>query len=462
MRLLPGRKSVAVTAAFWGLMAASILFLSEWQKSPDYVSLEEIMAAGELTVITRNTSHCYYHYRDQAMGFEYDLAAAFAEYLGVALKVRIADRWEGMIPDLMNGRGALIAASMTITPSRKRQVAFSESYLEVQQHLIVHRKNAQIRSVKDLNGKVVHVRKGTSYQDHLERIKAEGIALEIRLHEDVPTEELIAQVAEGRIGITIADSNIAFRNRRYFPGIVVSDPIGPSEQLGWAVPPRARRLREKINAFFHEIRSNGTFQRIYNRYYSDIDHFDYVDLRRYHRRIKSRLPRYLPIIQEAARKNDFDWRLIAAQIYQESHFDPQARSHAGAYGLMQLTRATAKSHGVKNIFDAAENINAGVAHLNELYALFDQAQGSNRLFIALAAYNIGQGHIMDARNLARKMNLDPDRWASLAKTLPMLSRRTFYKNAAYGFCRGNEPVEYVRQIMIYFDILRYQGIEYQT
>jgi membrane-bound lytic murein transglycosylase F len=378
------------------------------------------------------------------------------------LKVKIAEKWEGMIPALMDGTGAFIAASLTITPKRQQQVAFSDGYLAIQQHIIVHRKNPSIKNTDDLAGKTIHVRRGTSYQERLETLKAQDIDLNIELHDDIPTEELIQQVEEENIEVTIADSNIAYRNRRYYPKIIVSGPISPTEYLGWAVHPNALKLLKKINTFFKEIKTNGFFKKNYDQYYANVEDFDFVDLRSYHRRLKTRLPKYRPIIKQAAQKHGFDWRLIAAQIYQESHFDPKARSHAGAYGLMQLTRSTAKSLKVKNMLNSIQNINAGVQHLKNMYDLFDGANGSDRLFIAFAAYNIGQGHIMDARNLARKTGLDPNKWSSLTKTLPLLRYHKYYKNAAYGYCHGTEPIEYVKQIMIYYDILRHRGIEYRT
>jgi membrane-bound lytic murein transglycosylase F len=162
----------------------------------------------------------------------------------------------------------------------------------------------------------------------------------------------------------------------------------------------------------------------------------------------------------AAEQHGFDWRMIAAQIYQESQFDPKARSHAGAYGLMQLTVPTARSLGVGNIFDPQQNILAGVKHLKELYDYFDEISGSDRLSFALAAYNIGQGHIGDARILAQKMGLNPDRWSSLTQTLPLLRYRKYYQDSMYGYCRGMEPVTYIKHIMIYYDILKRQAIEY--
>jgi membrane-bound lytic murein transglycosylase F len=425
-------------------------------------TLKEILKSGELIVITRNNANCYYFYRDQEMGFEYDLAKAFAHFLGVRLAVKIAEKWDRMIPMLKNGKGHFIAAGFTITEQRQKKVLFSNGYLPVQQHIIVHRNNRKIKKVEDLAGKSIHVRRGTSYEERLKALKRRGLNIRIVLRDDIPTEELIRQVAEKEIEVTVADSNIALLNRRYYPHAIVAGPINEKEYLGWAVHPGAQKLAEQINTFFKTIRDNGEFAKIYNQYFEAIDTFDYVDFRAYHRRIKSRLPRYKTIIQKTAEKYGFDWRLIAAQIYQESHFNPAAKSHAGAVGLMQLTRNTAESLGVKKIYNPAENIRAGVNHLKNLYDYYDQATGQDRLYLALAAYNIGQGHVWDARRLAKRLNLDPNKWSSLAKTLPMLRFRKYNKNARYGYCRGTEPVKYVKQVMIYYDILRRQGIEYRS
>ena len=428
--------------------------------SEDDAVLSQILKKGELTVITRNNAHCYYSYRDQEMGFEYDLAKAFANYIGVKLTIRIAEKWEGMIPDLMNKSGDLIAASMTITPSRSQKVLFSDSYMDIQQHLIVHRDNHAIRSLEDLSGQVVHTRKGTSYQERLEALKSQIPDLTIALHVDVPTEELIRQVAENEIKITVADNNIALLNRRYYPQAIMAGPLGEAESLGWAVHPQAHQLIEKINQFFKEIKSNGQYQELRRQYYAEVDSFDYFDLKVYHRRLATRLPKYQPILMAAAREYGFDWRLIAAQMYQESHFRQYARSHAGAYGLMQLTRRTAKSFGVTKLYDPEQNIYAGIQHLRRLFDYFDIESESDRMDIALAAYNIGQGHVRDAQKLAIKLRLDPHKWSTLEKVLPLLRYQRYYQDTTYGYCRGTEPVAYIKQIKIYYDILKRQAIDY--
>ncbi len=440
----------------------SICVLFVYKFTPKATILDNILKTGKIKVITRNNSHCYYIYRDQPMGFEYDLVNAFADYLGVKLEIIIAEQWDEMIPALMDGGGELIAASMTITPKRKEQVAFSNGYMAIQQYIIVHRDNTGIKKAEDLAGKTVHVRKGTSYQERLEALKKDGIDLTIELQDNTPTEELIQQVAEKTVEVTVADENIALLNRRYYPKAILAGPISESEQLGWALNVNGHKLLERVNKFFNTIKKNGKFAEIYNKYYAHIDLFDYVDLRTYHRRLISRLPLYSSIIQKAAKKHDLDWRLIASQIYQESHFNPEAISYAEAHGLMQLSKSTAESLGVEDIFDPEQNINAGVQHLRNLYDYFNEADGSDRLFIALATYNVGQGHMLDARNLARKMQMDPNKWSSLVITLPLLSVHKYYKNARYGYCRGKEPINYVKQIMIYYDILKRRSLVFNT
>jgi membrane-bound lytic murein transglycosylase F len=428
-------------------------------RPPRHVTLQKILQEGKLTVITRNNANCYYVYRDEPMGFEYELAKEFAAYLGVKLQIKISEKWKRMIPDLINGSGAIVAASMTATPKRRKQVVFSDAYMKIQQYIIVHRRNSNIDSIEELEGPLVHIRRGTSYQERLEELIGEGIKIRLNLVDDVATEELIRQVAQEEIDITIADNNIALINRRYYPQISMTAPINDKEYLAWAVNPKSTQLLARINAFFRTIRANGKFAEIYNRYYADVGEFDFVDLRSYHRRLKSRLPKYEPIIRQSAEEHGFDWRLIAAQIYQESHFRTWARSHAGAYGLMQLTRSTAKSLGVKDIYLPEENIPAGVRHLKYLYDRYGSFQKDDRLKVALAAYNIGTGHVGDAMQLAREMNLDPYRWTSIKTILPLLRKKKYYQKTNYGYCRGDEPIRYVKQIMIYYDILKRQAVE---
>ena len=426
--------------------------------SPD--TLATILERGELVVATRNNANCYYHYRGEPVGFEYDLAKAFSYYLGVKLVPKVVE-WESILPAIASDQVHLAAAGLSITSQRKKIVDFSDSYLEVQPKVIVHRSDSDIDRVADLYGKEIHVRQGTTYQDILEELNTKlPIDIKIVLHHDVPTEELIRQVAHRDIPITMADSNIALLNQRYHPEIDLAFDLGPDHSLGWAFKKGDKRFKAKINEFLKFAKESGLYDDIYNRYYDDNHIFDYVDLRVFHRRLQSRLPRYAGLIKREAEANDFDWRLITAIIYQESHFNPRAKSDTGVRGLMQVTRATAKRMGVMNRMDPNQNVHAGVKYLRKLYGYWDHITEPDRTKFALASYNIGLGHVRDAQNIAKELNLPTDKWAGVQQTLPLLRQKKYYKKSKYGYARGTEPVKYVTRIFTYYDILRQKDLDW--
>ncbi|MBL7174890.1 MAG: membrane-bound lytic murein transglycosylase MltF [Desulfobacteraceae bacterium] len=420
-------------------------------------SLERIKAAGEITVLTRNNAHCYYIDKGNKAGFEYELFTAFSDHLGVELKM-ITPTWEGLINKLKNGHGDIIASSMTITPSREKIVDFSDGSLTIQQMAIFHRDNWNIKKLEDLKGKTIHVRSGTSYEERLGELISDGLDINIKLYEDIPTEELIRMVAEKEIQVTIADSNIALLNRRYYPDIKIAFPIEEPQSLGWAVKKGDKALLSEINKFFKQIMQSGIFAKIYEKYYANVEIFDYVDLRKYHRRIRTRLPKYKMIIRKAAEKYGFDWRLIAAVAYQESHFNPGARSHTGVRGIMQLTQITAREMGVQNRLDPRQSIMGGVKYLNKLYKRYEHAKNPDRMLITLASYNVGYGHILDARKISKESGLGPNSWSALQQILPLLRYPKYYKKTRYGYCRGTEPVRYVNMILTYYDILKKRSL----
>jgi len=419
--------------------------------------LDRIKKSGEITVLTQNNAHCSYTYRESPMGFEYDLAKAFSRYLGVKLKV-LTPSWDGLIQELNKGKGDFIAASMTIVPSRQKEIDFSDGYLRIQQKAIVHTNHPRIKKLENLKGKTIHIRRGTSYAERLAELKADGLDINIKLYDDIPTEEFIRMVANKEIAVTIGDSNVALLNRRYFPDVKISLPIEEPQLLGWAVKKGEKRLLRRINEFFKKIKKDGTFAKIYEKYYANVEIFDYLDLKKYHKRLDTRLPEYEKIIRKAAKKYGFDWRLIAAAIYQESHFDPKARSFTGVEGIMQLTRNTAREMGIKDRNDPKQSIMGGVKYLNKLYSKYEGAMDPDRLLIALASYNVGRGHVLDAQAIAKERNLNPNSWAALEEILPLLRYPKYYKKTKYGYCRGTEPVRYINRILTYYDILKREGI----
>jgi membrane-bound lytic murein transglycosylase F len=421
-------------------------------------TLDRIRASGKITLLTRNNANCYYLYRDKPAGFEYELAKAFSTSLGVELEILVVE-WNDLFDMLNSDRADFLAAGVTITPPRAELVDFSVPYMAIQQQVIVHRNNRSLRRLSDLRRRTVHVRENTTYHERLKALnREEGLDIRIISHDDVPTEELIRQVAEKEIGITVADSNIALLNRRYYPDIAFAFPLQEGEHLGWAVGKGDRALLAHIDAFFLQAKEDGTYRRLYERYYGDVDVFDYVDLKRFHRRIERRLPEFLPAIQEASADAGFDWRLISAVIYQESHLNPRAQSHTGVRGLMQVTRETAAEMGIDNRLDPDQSIRAGVGYLKNIFDRWDALPKEARLRFSLASYNIGIGHVRDAQELAESMGMNPRSWASMETVLPLLRIKKYYRQTRHGYARGTEPVRFVKRVFIYYDILKKKDI----
>lgn len=427
----------------------------------NYATLDDILKRGELTLITSNSRYnVHTDHAGRYSGFEYDLAKAYADHIGVKLNVHNVGLPSKVLPELLNGKGSFAGAGLTKPLKKKKdKVSYSDGYLPVEKILIAHRSNGSYPSIKKIGESTVYVIAGSPNHDFLLKLKnKEEHQFKIGTIKDATTEKLIQKVANREIKYTIANSNIAKKARRYSPQIVLGNVSEIKTDLMWAVHPKSVKLLHSINFFLKKIKSDGTYDKIVYANYPDIEDYNYVNILRFHRRLKTRLPKYERVIREAAKRLDFDWRLIVAQTYQESQLNRWAQSSAKAYGLMQLLQPTARSHGVVNIYSPFQNINAGVKQLRDLYRIYDNADEKDRLYIALAAYNAGQGHVSDARVLAKKLNLNPDSWSSLSKTLVMLEDKKFYKNSRYGYCRGSEPVNYVKQIMIYYDILKNKDI----
>lgn len=417
-------------------------------------SLSAVLERGTLRFLTQNNAHTYYTYRGEPVGFEYDLAAAFAEHLGVELEV-ITLPWSQLFSALEEGRGDILGASVTVTPERRERFAFSEGYMVVRQEVIVHASNYAVRDLTDIMGMAVHVRRGTSYETRLRELMDGGLDIELILEDDVPTEELIRRVAEEEIPATVADSNIALLNRRYYPDAKITFSISAPQLIAWAMKPESEALVNEVNSFLRSIRETETYDRIYERYYDNVRVFDYFDTVVFHRRVATRLPKYLEAIKREADRFHFDWRLIAAVAYQESHYHPFARSHTGVEGFMQVTRRTAREMGIDNRLDAEQSIYAGVKYLSRLRERFsDIPNPRDRLLFSMAAYNVGYGHVRDAQEIAREKGLNPRRWSSLEEVLPLLRNPEYYRETVHGYARGTEPVRYVNRILTYYDILR--------
>ena len=416
--------------------------------------LEAIKDRGTLRVLIRNNATCYYEGPQGFAGFEYDLVKSFADHLGVKVKCVVTDSFNEMIPALLRGEGDIIAAGFTVTENRMRKVAFGPPYMEVQQQVVGRRGGPSPSDIEELIGQPLWVNAGTSYEERLKELKSQYPGLSWLPVSGYETEELLEMVWRGIIPLTIADSNIVAVNRRYYPQLKIDFAIQEAEQLAWAVHPQHNHLLAAVENWFGQPSTSALLLKLKQHYYGHLKVFDYVDLVKYHRRLRHRLPRYENYFRAAAEKNGLDWRLVAAQSYQESHWDPQAVSFTGVRGIMMLTQDTASSLGVESRLDPRQSIEGGARYL----ALMHERMGNSvpepdRTYLALAAYNIGWGHLEDARALAKQMDKDPDSWQDVGSTLPLLRQKKYYRSLPHGYARGTEPVRYVNRIKTYYRIL---------
>ncbi|MBF0113212.1 MAG: membrane-bound lytic murein transglycosylase MltF [Desulfamplus sp.] len=420
-------------------------------------ALTKIVRAGKIRMITENSANSYYIYRDQPMGFEYELANEFATFLQVDLEV-ITPGTDNIFSYLDMDRGDFIAAGITITEKREKEMLFTQPYMDFEQKFIYHKSKLPIQNIKEIAGRAIHVSKNTTYYERLMELKSGGIDINVVLYDDLSTEELLRMVSdnENDISYTIADSHIARLNRRYYPDICIGISIQDKEHVAWAVRQGNIALSNKMVQFFDIIKHNGVFNRIYEKYYGHlVTQFDYSDLKAFHNDIEKRLPKYQKTIIKESERHGFDWRLVAALIYQESRFEPKARSETGVRGLMQVTERVAKEMGITNRQNIAQNIRAGIGYLSLLYNKFNDVHDStDRIKFALASYNVGYGHVLDAQEIAAIQGLDPNVWDSISYTLPLLSRPKYYSKTKYGYARGDEPIRYIKKIFAYYDILK--------
>lgn len=423
------------------------------QKTTDRV-LSEINQNKQLIVVTRNAPTTYYDWHDEQTGLEYDMTQAFAASLGVEVKYLIKDSTADIIRALEQGEAHIAAAGLTQTENRENSFLFGPVYQQVRQQIVCRRGGKIPKTIEDLIGLKLEVAAETSYVDRLEEIKLQHPDLTWDIGEDIDTEDLLEKVWLRKIDCTIADSNIVAINRRYYPELKVSFDIGKPEHIAWMLPPEADALESEINHWFEELEEQGKLKALMDRYYGFVDTFDYVDTRKFVKRIHTVLPRYRNHFEKAANEHNINWTLLAAQAYQESHWRPGARSPTGVRGIMMLTLNTAKELEIKSRLDPVQSILGGARYFKKLYQRIpDEVQEPDRSWFSLAAYNVGMGHLYDARELAKRLQKNPNRWDSLSEVFPLLSRKKYYKTLKHGYARGREPVTYVRRIRDYQDIL---------
>lgn len=410
---------------------------------------------GILTVVTRNGSTTYYLDRHEIRkGPEYDLAMEFAKSRGWEVHWKVVPTTAEVLEVLEAGGAHLAAAGLTHLDSRNERFERGPAHTEITQQVICHRQmNPMPGSPEDLINVDLRVTADSSYAEKLEELSGEYQDLGYTPAE-MSTEVLLGQVSQQGIECTVADSNIVQINRRFMPYLHIALNITDGQNLGWYLPKGYEDLAMEAFSWMNSREGDEAISEMYSRYYEHITKFDFVDLRALNRRIQERLPEYKEYFLQAEEDTGMPADLLASLAYQESHWDPGAVSPTGVRGIMMLTRRTARHLGVQDRLDPAQSIEGGARYLEERYRLLPQdIPESDRLYLALASYNVGRGHLLDARQLARNLGKDPDSWEDMREVLPLLADPRYYPALRYGYARGFEPVHFVSRIRNYRDII---------
>lgn len=413
--------------------------------------------SGVLRVATRNGSTTYYVNRhEQPSGPEHDLVMAFADAQGLEVEWEMVYSTSAVLRKLEQGKVHLAAAGLTHLPSRNNRFERGPAHTEIRQQVVCNRDmRPLIRSINQLasSGVELHITDNSSYAETLKALSEEHEELSFTLDNEISTEVLLTRVAQSQLHCTVADSNIVQVNQRFQPNLEVAFDLTEGQNIGWYLP-KGSRLARAARSWMNSTAGDETITAMENRYFAYIDDFDFVDLRALNRRIEDRLPRFKKLFIEAGERTGVAPDLLAALAYQESHWDPAARSPTGVRGLMMLTGPTATELGVTNRLDPKQSIDAGARYLADRHRrLSDEIPEPDRMFLALASYNVGRGHLLDARQLARDLKRDPDSWTDMETVLPLLADDRYYPNLRYGYARGYEPVHYVQRIRNYRDVI---------
>ena len=417
--------------------------------------LQKVLQRGSLTLLTRNGASSYFIGPEGKTGPEYELAAAFADYLGLDIEVKAAEAFGDLGTLLRSHQGDLIGANLTRTSAREQLFNFGPDYAHTRVIVVYRRGKTRPRKLPDLLGMQLSVIAGSSYETLLIKAQQDLPGLQWTAEKTIGMEGLLLAIADGELDATLVDSNIFKIHSRFYPGLKMGFTLPDEQPQAWAFPPGDDdSLVQKSRTFFKLIRDNGMLASIQSHYDDNDNDLDRVSMFQFMKQVRNRLPSLLPVFQEVAAVHDMDWRLLAAMGYQESHWVPDAVSVTGVRGIMMLTQRTARQLGINDRLDPEQSIEGGARYFLRMHQRIPaRIPEPDRTWMALAAYNMGWGHLEDARVLTQKQGGNPDRWQDVDKRLPLLSQEKWYHQTRYGYARGYEAQQYVNNIRSYFDTL---------
>jgi membrane-bound lytic murein transglycosylase F len=396
----------------------------------------------------------YYLGASGPQGPEYDLASRFAAELGVRLFIYSVPNVADVVRELESKRAHIAAAGLTRGSMLPPGASFGPPYQQVKEHLIFRQGDARPRNIREASRGHIEVTAGSAHAATLERLRLTHPTLSWVENPGVETEELLYRLSRREFDYTVADSNEFAIGRAFHPEIRIAFDLSDGKALAWAVDSRDPTLLQRVTAFFSSLKAEGRLAAILDSYYAGAERFDYIQARVFMEHIATRLPLYRQWFREAAAEVGVDWRLLAAIGYQESHWDPLATSPTGVRGLMMLTEETARAMGVQDRLDPRASIFGGARYFVSIRnQIPKRILEPDRTWFALAAYNVGFGHLEDARILTQMHGKNPDSWADVREHLPLLTQSKWYTRVKRGYARGWEPVRFVDNIRSYVDIL---------
>ena len=412
--------------------------------------LDSIRENGKLVVLTRLGPISYYEGGDGLTGFEYEAMQAFARTLDVEVEFRIYSTEQRLVRALARGKGHVAAAGLLVDEPRRAALIKGPAYAAARQLVVCHRQLPDIpRKIEDLGAVRFAAPRGAPGAAAL----AEAGLGDAVLAEDA--EALLERVAARRLDCALADSRLFRIVNPYHPELLQAFELSGELPVAWAAAPGSEDVAEQLRLWLAGMKKSGQLAALEGRYFGFLPRFDYVDLRAFQRAIRDRLPDWEKALRRAARENGLSWQLLAAISYQESHWNPDAVSPTGVRGFMMLTQQTATELGLEDRGDTTASIAAGARYLVDLKRRLPAAvQEPDRTWMALAAWNLGLGHVYDARALAERLGRDKNSWADLRRTLPLLADPARAGKLRHGPARGGQAVHFVQQVRTYLHILQ--------
>lgn len=444
------------------LLCSATVFLLYVTSAVRISDLEQIVSSGKLHVLTMDGPTTYFEDGRGKNGFEYLLAKAFADSLGVKLVINPKPSLNSVLLSVGGPEGSFAAANITHTKNRERWMEFSQPYMEVTQHLVYRRGSVRPRSLNNLNGTLLVI-KGSSHSERLNYWTREYPNLAWQEDDGAEMSELLRMVHEREIDYTVVDSLAYLVSRHIYPQVRRALDISDKQPVAWAFPKHGDgTLLKAANKFLQEYSASGKLDALKDELLAHTENFSVADSQRLGELVEKRLPEYQALFEETASQFGLDWHLLAAVAYQESHWNPKARSPTGVRGLMMLTLSTAREMNIKNRLDPLQSLQGGAAYLAKLKSrLPKRIVEPDRTLMTLAAYNVGFGHLEDARILTQRGGKNPDLWEDVRQHLPLLSDKQYYSTLKHGYARGNEPVTYVDNIQYYTRYLELNSLSLQ-